>query len=51
MKCPHCGQEHPDNFKFCPNTAKAIETQLKACTNKNCPDCGKFILVSVQKWF
>ena len=44
MKCPHCGQEHPDNFKFCPNTAKAIETQLKACTNKNCPDCGKFIL-------
>lgn len=44
MKCPHCGQEHPDNFKFCPNTAKAIETQLKACTNKSCPDCGKFIL-------
>lgn len=44
MKCPHCGQEHPDSFKFCPNTAKAIETQLKACTNKNCPDCGKYIL-------
>lgn len=44
MKCPHCGQEHPDNFKFCPNTAKAIETLLKACTNKYCPDCGKFIL-------
>lgn len=44
MKCPHCGQEHPDSFKFCPNTAKPIETQLKACTNKNCPDCGKFLL-------
>lgn len=44
MKCPYCGQEHPDNFKFCPNTAKAIATQLKACTNKCCPDCGKFIL-------
>lgn len=50
MKCPHCGQEHPDNFKFCPNTGKTIESQLKACTNKQCPDCGKHILPIESKY-
>lgn len=50
MKCPHCGQEHPDNFKFCPNTGKTIESQLKACTNKQCPDCGKHILPAESKY-
>ena len=50
MKCPHCGQEHPDNFKFCPNTAKVLGTKLKACTNKLCPDCGKFILPADSKF-
>ena len=50
MNCPHCGQEHPDNFKFCPNTGKTIESQLKACTNKQCPDCGKHILPIESKY-
>ena len=50
MICPHCGQEHPDNFKFCPNTGKTIESQLKACTNKQCPDCGKHILPIESKY-
>ena len=43
MKCPHCGQEHPDNFQFCPVTGKKLES-LKACTNKQCPDYGKYVL-------
>jgi len=28
MKCPHCGQEHPDEVKVCPVTGKSlVETQ------------------------
>lgn len=50
MKCPHCGQEHPGNFKYCPNTAKALGNQLKACTNKKCQDFGKYILPSDSKF-
>lgn len=54
MKCPHCGKEHPDDFKVCPYTAKPIETQLQYCKNEGCdfrgplplsaqfcPHCGK----------
>lgn len=44
MKCPHCGQEHPDTFKFCPNTGQRIVPQFKACINKQCPDYGRYIL-------
>lgn len=44
MKCPHCNGEHPDNYQFCPITGQRIEPQFKACTNKSCPDFGKFIL-------
>lgn len=44
MKCPHCGQEHPDNFQFCPNTGQRLTPQFKACINKQCPDYGKYIL-------
>ncbi|MDY5666990.1 MAG: SUMF1/EgtB/PvdO family nonheme iron enzyme [Alloprevotella sp.] len=44
MKCPHCGQEHPDNFQFCPMTGQRIALQYKACTNEQCPDFGKYIL-------
>lgn len=44
MKCPHCGQEHPDSFQFCPNTGQGITPQFKACSNKLCPDYGKYIL-------
>ena len=43
MICPYCGQEHPDNFKFCPETGQPIP-QLKACTNSDCPNHGKHIL-------
>ena len=44
MKCPHCGQEHPDNYKFCPNTAKLLLCHFKACTNELCVDFGKYVL-------
>lgn len=44
MKCPSCGQEHPDNFQFCPVTGQRIVPQFKACTNEQCPDVGKYIL-------
>lgn len=44
MKCPHCGQEHPDNFQFCPNTGQRLTPQFKACINKQCLDYGKYIL-------
>ncbi len=36
MQCPHCGQEHPDNARFCPSTGKAIAPVLMTC-----PDCGR----------
>lgn len=54
MKCPHCGQEHPDNTKFCPETGKKLESQFLFCNNsdcdfrqplplntKFCPNCGQ----------
>ncbi len=44
MKCPYCGQEHPDNFQFCPVTGQSIAPQFKACTNEQCSDFGKYIL-------
>ena len=50
MKCPHCSQEHPDNFQFCPVTGKKIDiikestSELIACTNPSCNDYGKNIL-------
>lgn len=44
MICPHCNQEHPDGFQFCPATGRKLD-QLKACTlNPQCPDHGKHIL-------
>lgn len=44
MKCPHCNQEHSENALFCEKTGKKIEKSLKACTNSNCPDFGKYFL-------
>ena len=44
MRCPHCNGEHPDNYRFCPITGQEIVPQFKACTNKDCPDYGKYIL-------
>ena len=44
MRCPHCNGEHPDNYRFCPETGEEIMPQFKACTNEDCPDYGKYIL-------
>lgn len=54
MKCPHCGQEHSDDTKFCPETGKKLELQFLYCDKPNCdfrqplplsakfcPNCGK----------
>lgn len=43
MKCPHCNQEHPDGFQFCPVTGKRIDA-LKACTYADCPKFGQYVL-------
>ena len=43
MKCPHCNQEHPEGYKFCPQTGKEI-IYLKACHNLTCNEYGKHIL-------
>ena len=43
MKCPHCNQEHPDGFLFCPVTGQKLDT-LKACNNPECSNYGKHIL-------
>ena len=53
IKCPFCGQEHPDTTKFCPETGKDLESQIWVCNNpdctyrsqlpmtaKYCPHCG-----------
>ena len=44
MKCPYCGQEHPDNAKFCMETGQKLESQKIACQNRECPDFGAAIL-------
>lgn len=46
MKCPHCGQEHPDSFQFCPTIGKEIEQneEFLGCSNIECPDFGKRVL-------
>ena len=44
MKCPYCGQEHPDNAKFCMETGQKLEPQKRACQNRECPDFGAAIL-------
>ena len=52
MKCPHCCQEHPDDYKFCPISGQPLVPQTKVCENpkckyenvpieaKFCPRCG-----------
>ncbi|WP_294454069.1 BspA family leucine-rich repeat surface protein [uncultured Bacteroides sp.] len=52
MKCPYCGQEHPDDFMFCPISGQPLKSQTKVCGNpackysnvpieaKFCPRCG-----------
>ena len=36
MKCPYCGQEHPDDFKFCPISGQSLAPQTKVCGNPAC---------------
>ena len=36
MKCPYCGQEHPDDFKFCPISGQPLVPQTKVCENPKC---------------
>lgn len=43
MKCPHCNQNHPDDYQFCPVTGKKMES-LKACSNPKCLEYGKHLL-------
>lgn len=50
MKCPYCGQEHPDDFMFCPISGQPLKQQTKKCPSceygnvpieaKFCPRCG-----------
>jgi len=35
--CPHCGQVHPIEARFCPNTGQALQAI------STCPQCGKEI--------
>ena len=51
MKCPHCGDQHPDQASFCPKTGKTLN-QPDVCPNCGanlpsdvsfCPVCGTAI--------
>ena len=58
MKCKHCGEIHPAEFLFCPNTGKKIEPEkltCKACGrndikegSKFCPYCGVSLMEDIQ---
>lgn len=58
MKCPFCGQEHPDNSKFCLETGKPLQSQIKKCEKcgyenvpieaKFCPRCGSPFLETTK---
>ena len=44
MKCSNCNFENPDSAKFCQECGSKLKLQLKACTNSECRDYGKYIL-------
>ena len=60
MKCPHCGQEHPDDFMYCPTSGQSLVPQTKKCDNckyecipveaKFCPRCGKKFSTKQEKY-
>jgi hypothetical protein len=48
MKCPHCGDSHPDEANYCPNTGRTID-RIRRCNHcgeelsdevEFCPACG-----------
>jgi len=40
LKCPHCGQEHSNQTRFCPVTGNEIVAY-------ECPNCGQVIMAGV----
>ncbi len=41
MKCPHCGQEHPDDSLSCPVTGNRIAAF-------ECPNCGQVVMAGSE---
>lgn len=39
VKCPHCGEMHPANWKSCPTTGEPMPPP--APTDRQCPHCGQ----------
>ena len=58
MKCKHCGEIHPAEFLFCPNTGNKIEPEKLVCKvcgkndikgdSKFCPYCGTSLTNATQ---
>jgi double zinc ribbon protein len=59
MRCPHCGQEHPDSTIFCPTTGRKL-IATRYCSNcgaeiqeswRVCPKCGTPVDETIQSSF
>jgi hypothetical protein len=46
MQCSYCGNEHPDEAEFCPNTGQSLKP-LKI-SSKTCPHCGENVVPDAQ---
>ena len=46
MKCPHCNQEHPEEFNFCPITGKNLKWP---CPNPDCSVFGEYLFPLEQE--
>jgi len=46
MKCPHCGQDHPDESDNCPTTGKNLKI---ACSNRGCSYYGELLFPLFMK--
>ncbi len=58
MKCPHCGDMHPDQALFCPKTGKTLQVRHDACQQCGanlpaevdfCPACGSAVSFRTHK--